>query len=288
MSASGNTRSGLVLHALPAIILQTVFFIVPLAMTVALSFQVTKTYVLYWSWDLTVWSDVFSRWYYWSIILHSLVMAATTVALCCAIGFPIAYGLVTRFSPRQANNIKILLIFAFLTDAVLKIFGWVLFLDDSGLGNFILDYIGLGPLPDWVIFSRFATLLGMVYILLPFTIFTIYLSVEMLDRSLLRAAYDCGAGKWRAFFEITLPLCKNGLFAGALLVFVLSLGAFLESKILGGGKSPMVAELIRQTFETRVNWPLGSALTLVVIAITVLAILIAARILDTGQGGAAR
>ena len=201
------------------------------------------------------------------------------VLLCLLFGFPIAYGLATRF-PNAQGNIKILLIFAFLTDSVLKIFGWALFLDHSGVANYLLTAVGLPPLPGWVIFSRAATLLCMVYSLLPFTIFTIFLSVEMLDKSLLRAAYDCGASKWRAFWEVTLPLCKNGLFGGAMLVFVLALGTFLESKILGGGKTPMVAELIRQTFETRVNWPLGSALTLVTIFITVATILLFSRISD--------
>lgn len=270
----------LLLNLLPPVILQALFFVVPLFMTAALSFQVTKSYILVWSWDLTTWSDVFTNWYYWSIILNTIVMAVLTVVLCILIGFPVAYGLATRFSAWQ-SKIKILLTFAFLTDGVLKIFGWVLFLDKSGLANYLLDWVGLPHLPDWVLFSRPSTLLGMVYTLLPFMVFTIFLSVDMLDRSLLRAAYDCGASKWRAFWEITVPLCKNGLLAGTLLVFVLSLGTFLESKILGGGKTPMVAELIRQTFETRVNWPLGSALTLVVIFITVLSILLFARILDS-------
>jgi spermidine/putrescine transport system permease protein len=178
-----------------------------------------------------------------------------------------------------------LLVFAFLTDAVLKTFGWVVFLDQTGPANYILSWLGLPSLPDWVLYSRFSALLGMVYTLLPFSIFTIFLSVDMIDRNLLRAAYDCGAGKFRAFWEVTLPLSKSGLMAGALLVFVLSLGSFLEPKVLGGGLNPMAAELIRQTFETRINWPLGSALTIVVISITVITILLASRLLDLRQKG---
>lgn len=182
------------------------------------------------------------------------------------------------------DHIKILLVFAFLTDSVLKIFGWVVFLDQTGPANFILAWLGLPALPDWVIYSRFAAMLGMVYSLLPFAIFTIFLSVDMIDRTLLRAAYDCGASKWRAFWEITLPLCRNGLIAGALLVFVLSLGAFLEPRVMGGGNSQMAAELIRQTFETRINWPLGSALTLVLLSVTVISILLVSRIMDLSRG----
>lgn len=270
------------LHAMPSVLLQSAFFVVPLCMTIALSFQETQYYQVQWVWSLETWTEVFTTGYFWSIIWNTILMAFACVILCAVIGFPIAYALVTRFQ-RWQTTIKILLVFAFLTDAVLKTFGWVVFLDQSGPANFILNFLGLPNLPDWILYSQFSALFGMVYTLLPFSIFTIFLSVDMIDRDLLRAAYDCGASKFRAFWEVTLPLCKNGLMAGALLVFVLSLGSFLEPKVLGGGKNPMAAELIRQTFETRINWPLGSALTIVVITITVFTILFVSRLLDIRQ-----
>lgn len=277
------SRTLLAMHALPGVLLQSAFFLVPLCMTIALTFQETEFFQVQWVWSLTTWKEVFSTGYFWRTILSTIMMALTCVALCLLIGFPVAYGMVTRFK-RWQDHIKILLVFAFLTDSVLKIFGWVVFLDQTGPANFILAWLGLPGLPDWVIYSRFAAMLGMVYSLLPFAIFTIFLSVDMIDRTLLRAAYDCGASKWRAFWEITLPLCRNGLIAGALLVFVLSLGAFLEPRVMGGGKSQMAAELIRQTFETRINWPLGSALTLVLLSVTVISILLVSRIMDLSRG----
>jgi spermidine/putrescine transport system permease protein len=118
-----------------------------------------------------------------------------------------------------------------------------------------------------------------VYNHLPYTIFTIYLSMSRIDRDLMQAAYDAGASKIRTFFEVTLPLSLPGILAGGVLVFVLSLGVFLEPKVLGGGKAPMAAELIRQTFETRVNWPLGAALTLVLIVIGALTVFAASTLL---------
>lgn len=277
------SRLMVALHALPAVGLQAAFFVVPLLMTIALSFQETQYYRVQWVWSLSTWSDVFMTPYYWTILLNTVVMSLSCVAICALVGFPIAYALCTRFV-RWQTHIKILLVFAFLTDSVLKIFGWVVFMDSTGPANFLLTWLGLPGLPGWVIYSPYAALFGMVYTLLPFSIFTIYLSVDMIDRNLLRAAYDCGAGKFRAFWEVTLPLSKNGLMAGALLVFVLSLGSFLEPKVLGGGKNPMAAELIRQTFETRINWPLGSALTILVIVITVVTILLASRMLDLRKG----
>ena len=271
------TDPELVLSALPVVLLQSAFLVVPLAMTVVLSFQFTVYFRLTWSWDLAVWSDVFSRWYYWEILIHTLTLAAGTVAICLLAGFPVAYAIATRLRAID-NHIKVLIIFAFLTDTVLKVYGWALFLDKSGPLAWILGAAGLGGEGTDILFTPWATLLGMVYNLLPFTIFTIYLSLIDVDRNLLHAAYDAGASKFRAFWEITVPLCRPGIWSGCALVFVLSLGVFLESKILGGGKSPMTAELIRHSFETRINWPLGAALTLVLMVVAVVAILLFSRV----------
>ncbi len=263
--------------ALPTVLLQTSCFLAPLLMTFLLTFQKTKNFQLTWAWNLDVWTDVFTKPHYWTILIHTLVMAVTCTALCVLLSLPIAYALATRMK-RFENHSKILITFAFLTDATLKTFGWVLFLDAHGAANYLLEQIGFAPGTIAILFTDWATMLGMVYSLLAFTIFTIYLSIDQIDRSLILAAYDAGAGKFRAFWEVTLPLCRPGIWAGVVLVFLLAVGVFLEPKVLGGGKSPMSAELIRQTFETRVNWPLGAALTFVLMAAAVFFILLFNRV----------
>ena len=269
---------GVQVTTLPLLTIMTLFFMIPLAMTAVLSFQATQYYRLIWTWDLQTWVNVFTHSHYWSIMLWTVFMALICVALCLLIGFPVAYALVHRLRHLE-NHVKILIVFAFLTDHVLKTFGWVLLLDRTGVLNGALQSLGFGSFATNFLFTPGATLLGMVYNLLPYTIFTIYLSVARIDRDLMRAAYDAGASRRRIFLEITLPLCKPGLIAGGVLVFVLSLGVFLEPKVLGGGLSPMAAELIRQSFETRVNWPLGAALTLVVITLGSLTLAAAGMIL---------
>lgn len=259
-------QSGLLIATLPLTLILLVFFLVPFGMTVLLSFQTTQYYRVVWTWDLATWTDVFTHYHYWFIMGRTLMMALICVAVCVALGLPVAYALVNRMRSVE-NHVKILIVFAFLADAVLKTFGWVLFLDRKGMLNGFLETLGYGPEHSDILFTPGAALIGMVYNLLPYTIFTIYISMARIDRDLLSAAYDSGASKLRTFWEVTLPLSRPGIFAGAILVFVLSLGVFLEPKIMGGGTSPLAAELIRQTFETRVNWPLGAALTLVVIAI---------------------
>ena len=246
-------------------------------MTFILTFQRTRDFQLRWTWDLTTWIEVFSKPHYWTILMHTMVMASACVVVCIVLAFPVAYGLSTRFKKLE-NEIKILITFAFITDATLKTFGWVLFLDKKGGANFILAHLGFPPEMVSFLFTDAATLLGMVYNLLPFAIFTIYLSIDSIDRSLILAAQDAGAGRFRAHWEVTLPLCKPGIWAGSVLIFLLGVGVFLEPKVLGGGKSPMSAELIRQTFETRVNWPLGAALTLVLMVVAVFVVLLVSRI----------
>jgi len=228
---------------------------------------------------------VFSKTHYWTILGHTLAMAVACVVVCIVVAFPIAYGLATRFK-RLDNEIKVLITFAFITDATLKTFGWVLFLDKKGAANYLLAHLGLPPDTVAFLFTDWATLLGMVYNLLPFAIFTIYLSIDNIDRSLILAAYDAGAGKFRAFWEVTLPLSRPGIWAGSVLIFLLGVGVFLEPKVLGGGKSPMSAELIRQTFETRVNWPLGAALTLVLMVVAIFVVLLFSRVAGMRRAGA--
>jgi spermidine/putrescine transport system permease protein len=275
----------LLLKALPTVFLQTTCFVAPLMMTILLTFQRTKDFQLQWTWNLVTWSEIFSKPHYWTILGHTIFMALLCVVICIALAFPIAYGLATRYRSFD-NEIKILLTFAFITDATLKTFGWVLFLDKNGAANYLLQSIGFPPEAIAFLFTDWATLLGMVYSLLSFAIFTIYLSLDNIDRSLVLAAYDAGASKFRAHWEITLPLCKPGIWAGSVLIFLLGVGVFLEPKVLGGGKSPMSAELIRQTFETRVNWPLGAALTLILMVVAVFVVLLFSRLLGMKKVGA--
>lgn len=258
----------------PLAIVMLVFFLVPLAMTVVLTFQTTQYYRLVWSWDLKVWTEVFSKPHYWTIIGRTIVMAIVCVVLCLLIAFPTAYALATRLKAYN-TQIQIMIVFAFLTDAVLKTFGWILVLDRNGVANWMLGTVGFAPDSLDILFTPAGAMVGMVYNLVVYPMFTLYLSLVRIDRDLLLAAYDSGASRLRTFFEVTLPLSRPGLYSGGVLVFVLSLGAFLEPKVLGGGTSPLASELIRQSFETRVNWPLGAALTIVLISVGALTLALA-------------
>jgi spermidine/putrescine transport system permease protein len=248
-------------------------------MLMVLTFQASAYFQLVWTWDLSTWQTALGKTYHWTVLARTVAMAVICVTLCLLIALPVAYALATRLKAFE-NHIKVLIIFAFLTDLVLKTYGWVLFLDQHGVLNGLLKAAALvGPGFDHrVVFTPAATMIGMVYNLVPYMIFTIYLSILGIDRDLIQAAYDCGASKLRAFREITLPLCRPGIWAGSVLVFVLSLGVFIEEKVIGGGMDPMTGELIRQTFETRINWALGAALTVVLMAAAIVIVAAFSRI----------
>ncbi|MGF0537243.1 ABC transporter permease [Agrobacterium sp. ES01] len=277
----------LVAAVAPLAIVMVVFFLIPLVMTVLLTFQTTQYYRLHWTWDLKIWTEIFSKPHYWTIMLRTVWMAAVCVVISVLIAFPVAYALTTRLKTYNAQ-IQILIIFAFLTDAVLKTFGWILVLDKNGVANWMLSYLGMGPEATNILFTPTGTMIGMIYNLAVYPMFTIYLSLARIDRDLILASYDAGASRLRTFFEVTLPLSRPGLYSGAVLVFVLSLGAFLEPKVLGGGTSPLASELIRQSFETRVNWPLGAALTIVLIAIGALTLALASALVLRRQATSER
>lgn len=211
----------LVATVAPLTIVMLLFFIIPLVMTVVLSFQTTQFYRLSWTWDLKIWTEVFSKPHYWTIMARTVAMALVCVLVCVLIAFPAAYALATRLRAYNAQ-IQILIIFAFLTDAVLKTFGWILVLDKSGVANWLLAHLGLGPEALNLLFTPTGTMIGMVYGLVVYPMFTIYLSLARIDRDLVLAAYDSGASRLRAFFEVTLPLARPGLYCGAVLVFVLA------------------------------------------------------------------
>ncbi|MBN9073340.1 MAG: ABC transporter permease [Rhizobiales bacterium] len=274
MSTPGNNRRHweLWISVLPFALLLVLFLIGPMVLTPLLTFQETKLYQLRWTWSFDTWSTVLSNPTYSAVLLRTVWTALLSTIVCVVVAYPVAYALNTRLAA-WSNQVQILIIFAFLTDAVLKTFGWVLFLDVHGVGNWLLQKLGFGPGATNILFTPKAAMLGIVYNLAPYPIFTIYLSLARIDPDLKHAAYDAGASKLRTFLQITLPLSLPGAIAGALLVFVLSLGTFLESKVLGGGTKPLASELIRQTFETRVNWPLGAALTFSLVLVALAALL---------------
>ena len=161
-----------------------------------------------------------------------------------------------------------LVIIPFWTDSLIRIYGWRSFLGSSGWLNTMLVKIGIAAEPIDLLYRQGTTILGMVYCLIPFMILPLYTAIEKLDGSLLEASADLGARPAATFFEVILPLTSGGIFSGSLMVFIPCLGYFFVSDILGGGNSDVIGNLIERQFQSGNNWPLGAALSIILIAVT--------------------
>ena len=206
---------------------------------------------------------------YIKIYIQSIVIALVTTVLCILIGYPFAY-FIARTKSKKKKILYMLVIIPFWTNSLIRIYGWRSFLGTSGWINSILQGLHIVNEPVDLLYKQGTTILGMVYCLIPFMILPLYTAIEKLDTSLLEASPDLGARPSSTFFEVILPLTSSGIFSGSLMVFIPCLGYFFVSDILGGGNSDVIGNLIERQFQSGNNWPLGAALSIILIIVTLI------------------
>ncbi len=206
---------------------------------------------------------------YLKIYAQSLIIALLTTVICILAGYPFSYA-IARTKSRKKKILYMLVIIPFWTNSLIRIYGWRSFLGSSGWLNMLLTRIGITKEPIDLLYKQGTTILGMVYCLIPFMILPLYTAIEKLDGSLLEASSDLGARPVSTFFEVILPLTSSGIFSGSLMVFIPCLGYFFVSDILGGGNSDVIGNLIERQFQSGNNWPLGAALSIILIAVTLI------------------
>jgi spermidine/putrescine transport system permease protein len=167
-----------------------------------------------------------------------------------------------------------LVMIPFLTNSLIRMYGWIVLLRKSGVINSFLIKISLINNPLELMYNNFGIIVGMVYTLLPFMILPLYNAVSTIDKSLLEASSDLGASKMKTFSNVILPQTKSALFNGSLMVFTPALGYFFIVDVLGGGKIMILGNLIRNQFLTARNWPFGAAISVFLLIITLVIILI--------------
>ena len=191
------------------------------------------------------------------------------IAFCILIGYPFSY-IIARTKSRKKKILYMLVIIPFWTNSLIRIYGWRNLLGTSGWINGLLMKLHLVGEPLDLLYKQETTILGMVYCLIPFMILPLYTAIEKLDGSLLEASSDLGARPAGTFFEVILPLTSGGIFSGSLMVFIPCLGYFFVSDILGGGNSDVIGNLIERQFQSGNNWPLGAALSIILIVVTLI------------------
>jgi spermidine/putrescine transport system permease protein len=195
------------------------------------------------------------------IFIRSIMYAAATTIACIALGFPLAYW-IARFGGKYRAVLIVLVVIPFLTSYLIRMYAWRFILERNGLLNSILESIGLGG-DHAFLNTHFAVILGLTYGFLPFMILPLYASIERMDPSLVEASYDLGHGKVSTFIHVIVPTVAPGLVAGTLLVFIPALGDFVTPELLGGTKTQMFGNTIQDQFGSGQNWPLGSAMAVV-------------------------
>jgi len=215
---------------------------------------------------------------------RSLWMAVATTVLCIVVSFPIGYYL-ALLAPRRWKGLLLgLVVVPFWTSFLIRTYAWMFILRSEGLLNLALVGSGLLHHPLELLYTQTAVMIGLVYGELPFMILPLYASLEKLDRSMLEAASDLGAGRVQTFRRVTFPLTLPGLAAGVVLVFIPSLGQFVVSDLLGGARSMLLGNLIQNQFAVARNQPFGAALAFELTA-AVLLLLLGYAVLARRRGG---
>lgn len=214
---------------------------------------------------------------YFGVVKQSVVVAFVTTVLCVLMGYPFAYFMANK--PAKISGLMmILMMIPFWTNELVIVYSFVILLNSGGIVNSVLMHLGIIQESLDLLYNNFAVVVGMVYMLLPFSILPMYSSIEKLDKNLIEASKDLGAGPVKTFFKVVLPLTSPGIFAAVILVFIPTIGYYQITDMLGGGTQMMIGNLINNQFSLSRNWPFGAALSMVLAALILIMLFIYTRL----------
>ena len=205
---------------------------------------------------------------YLKAFLNSIKVAFISTVLCLLLGYPMAYG-IARAQRTTRNVLLLLVILPFWTSLLLRVYAWIGLLKANGVINNVLLGLGLIHEPLAMLYTQFAMYVGIVYSYLPFVILPLYANLEKMDWQLLEAAEDLGCRPWQAFYKITLPLSRNGILAGSMLVFIPAVGEFVIPALLGGPNALMIGRILWDEFFSNRAWPVASAVAILMLVLLV-------------------
>jgi putative spermidine/putrescine transport system permease protein len=219
---------------------------------------------------------------YLRIFLNTFLVSGLVTLVSLAIGFPVAWAL--AIMPRGlARIVFAIMLLSMWTNLLARTYAWMVLLQRTGVINKTLLGLGLIDQPLALVNNLTGVTIGMTYIMLPFIILPLYGAIRGIDPAILQAAAICGASRWQALTRVFLPLAAPGMVAGALMVFVMSLGYFVTPALLGGTANMMLAELIAQFVQSLVNWGMGGAAALVLLVVTLALYALQLRLFGTAR-----
>lgn len=208
---------------------------------------------------------------YLKVFSESMIVAAIITLICVFIAYPFTYYIAQKSAVQKAVLMSMVTV-PFLVPSLIRLFSLTNLLRKNGILNEWLMRIGIIKEPLALVYNKVGAMIGLVYILLPFMILPLYSSIEKLDKSYLEASSDLGAKPYKTFINITLPLTMPGIFAGSILVFIPTLGLYYVTDIMGGSKMQLIGNIIKNEFITARNWPVGAAISVFLVIITLIMI----------------
>ncbi len=255
------------IYLLPVIIYSIVLILLPLLYVLYLSFLTSDSYGgIINSFTLQNYLNILNITYIKMFLKSSLIAIITTV-ICILISYP--FALILRGKSKNIQNLATkLIMIPFLTNSLIRTYGWIILLRKSGIINTGLMNLGIIEKPLSLMYNNFGIIVGMSYTLLPFMLLPVCASVLAIDENIIEAARDLGAKPMQIFKKIVLPQKISGVFNGSIMVFIPAIGYFFIADILGGGKTMIIGNLIKNQFLSARNWPFGSAISIFLIIIT--------------------
>jgi len=289
-----RVRNGWLLSA-PALVLLTMAAAGPLLVVLVYSFLDAGQYGgVEWAFSTDAWfgilfsKDIFTEQTtladaHLAIFWRSVKLSLLTTIITFAVGFPTAWFIATR-SPQARGMWLFLITIPFWTNLLIRTFAINEVIRNEGILNSLLLWAGVITAPIQIIYTDTAVLIGMAYVYLPLMVLPLFAAIDRFDMKLLEAAYDLYASRFQVLRRVILPIVKPGIVAGSILVFVPSLGAYVTPRVLGGGKNMMIGNFIELQFGQGRNWPLGAALSMLLLAIVMIALLAYVRAANKGAG----
>lgn len=261
------------------------FFLVPFLVTLAASFQTTEG-----AWTFENYRKIVADSYYPGIFYTTFKLSLIATIISFLIGYPIAYYIVNMVEKRSTRRLcYVLVIMPLFTSNIVRSFGWLILLGRQGLVNQAMVAAGIVDRPIPILFTETAIIIGLAYILVPFMVLTIASVLQTIDRSLVEASLDLGSSRLATFFHITLPLSLPGVIAGSLIVFTLSVSAYVVPAIMSGGRVVVAPMPIFDNYATLFDFNFGGALAVALLVVTLILVALYMVFIERyGRGRAAR
>jgi len=224
----------------------------------------------------------FSKSLYSKLTWDSLLMGFYTTVGCLLLGYPLAFALAKFVKGKWQTVLFLFIIVPFWSNSIVRLYSWVIVLRNNGIIDILLKAIGVSA-GNGLLYTFPAVIIGLVHAYLPYMVLTIYISLDRIDDSLIDASSSLGAKPWRTFVKVVFPLSLPGVISGIILIFIPVIGSFVEPRLLGGPSSIVLGTVIEDQFVRVFNWPLGAALSFIMLIIVILIMGISAKVMTIGK-----